>query len=162
MPNKAKRIFRHSHLTDFSHAIMDWIGSVSSLVVHTCLFVCSFTLILFGVNVDHVLLVLTTVVSLEAIYMAIFIQMAINLNSKSLDEVGEDLDEIQEDVDEIQKDLDEIQEDVEEIQKDVEEIEKVDQGPESAELQNSMVLSKIESQLQILLAEVNRIKSANL
>ncbi len=161
MPDKAKRIFRHSHLTDFSHAIMDWIGSVSSLVVHTGLFVGSFALILFGVNSDHVLLVLTTVVSLEAIYMAIFIQMAINLNSKSLDEVEEDLDEIQEDVDEIQKDLDELQEDVGEIQKDVGEIEKVDQGAEAAEVQNRMVLSKIESQLQVLLTEINRIKSAS-
>lgn len=161
MSDKTKRIFRHSHLTGFSHAIMDWIGSVSSLLVHTGLFVGSFALILFGVNSDRVLLVLTTVVSLEAIYMAIFIQMAINLNSKSLDEVEEDLDEIQEDVDEIQKDLDELQEDVGEIQKDVGEIEKVDQGAEAAEFQNRMVLSKIESQLQVLFTEINRIKSAN-
>jgi septal ring factor EnvC (AmiA/AmiB activator) len=161
MPDKAKRIFRHSHLTDFSHAIMDWIGSVPSLLVHTGLFVGSFSLIVFGVNADHVLLVLTTVVSLEAIYMAIFIQMAINLNSKSLDEVEEDLDEIQEEVDEIQKDLDELQEDVEEIHKDVEEVEKVDLAAESAELQNRMVLSKIESQLQLLLAEISRIKGVN-
>ena len=147
MPEKAKRIFRHSHLTDFSHAIMDWIGSVSSLVVHTGLFVISFSLMLFGVNADHVLLVLTTVVSQEAIYMAIFIQMAINLNSKSLDGVEEDLDEIQEDLDDLQED--------------VEKIEKVDQGAESAEFQNRMVLSKIESQLQTMLMEINRIKGAN-
>jgi len=74
------------------------------------------------VSFDRMLLVLTTLVSLEAIYLAIFIQMSINQTTESLEEVEHDIDEIQEDIDEIQEDVDEIQEDFEEIT----EVEKID------------------------------------
>lgn len=99
-----------------------WVGSIESLVVHTALFVGAFLLGLLGVDWDRVLLVLTTVVSLEAIYLAIFIQMTVNRNTESLKEVEQDIDEIQHDVDIIQENVDEIQEDVDEIQQDVDEI----------------------------------------
>lgn len=99
-----------------------WIGSTKSLIVHTIIFAAAFSLPLFGVGFDRVLLVLTTILSLEAIYLAIFIQMSVNKNTKDIEIIQEDVEEIQEDVDEIQKDVDEIQEDVEEIEKDVDEI----------------------------------------
>ena len=51
------------------------IGSITSVVIHTVLFLGAFTLVLLGVDLDRVLLVLTTIVSLEAIYLSIFIQM---------------------------------------------------------------------------------------
>jgi len=153
-------------LTDFSHWIMDWIGSVSSLLVHTLLFGVAFSLVFLGFNADKVLLIITTLVSLEAIYLAIFIQMAVNQNIKSLTEVEEDIDEIQEDVDEIQKDVDEIQEDVDEIQKDVdeiqedvEEIQKEDEEEEQFDVQNKRSLEKIEGQLQNLISEIEAIKN---
>lgn len=93
-----------------------WIGSPSSIVVHTVLFILSFAATLTGiVSWDKMLLIVTTLVSLEAIYLAIFIQMSVNLATASLEEVEQDIDEIQEDVDEIQEDIDELQEDVEEI-----------------------------------------------
>ena len=152
MPKFFSRQFRFSMLTDFSHWIMDWIGSVSSLLVHTLLFGVAFSLVFLGFNADKVLLIITTLVSLEAIYLAIFIQMAVNQNIKSLTEVEEDIDEIQEDVDEIQKDVDEIQEDVEEIQKEDEEEEQFD-------VQNKRSLEKIEGQLQNLISEIEAIKN---
>ena len=68
------------------------------------------------------MLVLTTIVSLEAIYLSIFIQMSVNLQSKKLHNVASDVEDIQDDVEDIQKDVEEIQKDVEEIQEDVEEI----------------------------------------
>ncbi len=71
---------------------------------------------------DRMLLILTTVVSLEAIYLSIFIQMTINYTTRSIEVVEQNIDEIQEDIDEIQEDVDEIQEDVDEIQEDVDEI----------------------------------------
>src|SRR4029077_14099946 len=71
---------------------------------------------------DKMLLVLTTIVSLEAIYLSIFIQMTINYTTKELEEVGDDIEEMQEDIGEIQEDVDEIQEDVDELQEDVEDI----------------------------------------
>jgi len=53
-------------------------------------------------------------VSLEAIYLAIFIQMTVNQHGQELDELSDDVDEISEDVDEIQKDVEEISEEEEE------------------------------------------------
>ena len=144
---------------------MDWIGSVQSLAVHTVLFLGSFSLILFGFDLNNILLVVTTIVSLEAVYMAIFIQMAVNHNSKSLDAVEEDIDEIQEDVEEIQEDLDDIQEDVDEIEKDIDEIqedvdaiEKDDADEVPHEEHNKETLDKIESRLVKLLTQLEKMK----
>ncbi len=99
-----------------------WIGSTNSLIVHTVLFTSSFLLYFFGVPIDRILLVVVTLVSFEAIYLSIFIQMTVNRQAFQLNEVSVDIDEIQKDVDEIQEDIGEIEKDVDEIQKDVEEI----------------------------------------
>lgn len=108
-----------------------WVGSKASVVAHTVFFIAMFALYFFGIAFDTILLFLTTLVSLEAIYLAIFIQMTVNQNTQSLEEVEgdieeikEDMDEIQEDVEGIEKDIDVIQENVDEIQEDVEGIEK--------------------------------------
>lgn len=88
------------------------IGSIPSLVLHTAAFILAFVLgIMHLADWDSVLLVLTTVVSLEAIYLAIFIQMSVNQNTESLREVEVDVDEIQKDIDAIEQDVDEIQKD---------------------------------------------------
>ncbi len=94
---------------DFSRKITRWIGSPQSIILHTVFFIVIFGLRLFGVSGSDVLLILTTIVSLEAIYLSIFIQMTVNKHAEELEEVSEDIEEIQEDVDEIQKDVDEIQ-----------------------------------------------------
>jgi len=107
-------------LQDASLSVTKWIGSVPSIILHTIFFVGCFMAVLFDViSFDRMLLVLTTLVSLEAIYLAIFIQMSLNLARESLAEVEHDVDEIQEDIDEIQHDVDEIQEDIEEIEDDI-------------------------------------------
>jgi len=89
---------------------IQWIGSIKSLIIHTILFIIFFVLIFF-VDAQKVLLVLTTIVSLEAIFLSIFIQMSVNFQSKKLNSVASDVEEIQEDVEEIQKEVEEIQED---------------------------------------------------
>ena len=100
-----------------------WVGSPQSVAVHTVLFAASFAAVFLGwVETDRMLLVLTTLVSLEAIYLSLFIQMTVNYQAASLEEVEHDIDEIQEDIDEIQEDVDEIAEDVDEIAEDVDEI----------------------------------------
>lgn len=89
-----------------------WVGSIPSVILHTVVFITAFVVGLVHLaDWDTVLLVLTTVVSLEAIYLAIFIQMSVNQNTESLREVEEDVDEIQKDIDAIEQDVDEIQED---------------------------------------------------
>lgn len=118
-----------------------WIGSIESLIAHTLAFFFAFVLVLFGIPFDRVLLVLTTVLSLEAIYLAIFIQMTVNQNTlqlaeveKNIDEIQEDVEDIAEDVEEIQGDVEDIAEDVESIEKDIDEIEKdIDEIQEDVE-----------------------------
>ncbi len=98
------------------------IGSIWSVIIHTLLFTGAFVLILVGIDFDRVLLVLTTVVSLEAIYLSIFIQMSVNYQGRALASVEKEIDEIAEDVEDIQENVEEMQEDVEGIAEDVEEI----------------------------------------
>lgn len=109
-------------LENLALSVTKWTGPIWSVIVHTFLFAGAFMLVLFGIDFDRVLLVLTTIVSLEAIYLSIFIQMSVNHQARALANVEKDIDEIQEDVEEISQDIDEIQEDVEEISEDVEEI----------------------------------------
>lgn len=94
---------------NFSKRITRWIGSPQSIILHTIFFIGIFSLRFFGVTSSDILLVLTTIVSLEAIYLAIFIQMTVNKHAEELEEVSEDIEEIQEDVEEIQEDVEEIQ-----------------------------------------------------
>lgn len=99
------------------------IGSTASLILHSLVFIGFFLIALVGIATwELVLLVLTTLVSLEAIYLAIFIQITVNRHTQSLKEVEEDIDEIQEDVEELGEDMEDIQEDLEEISEDIEEI----------------------------------------
>lgn len=99
-----------------------WIGSMGSLIIHTLFFIGCFILYFYGVPMDKILLVLTTVVSLEAIYLAIFIQMSVNRQARKLKEVARDVDDIQEDIDEIQEDVEDIQEDDQQEEKEDDEI----------------------------------------
>lgn len=121
-----------------------WIGSTRSLLVHTLVFAAAFIIPFFGIPLDRVLLVLTTALSLEAIYLAIFIQMSVNKNTadieviqgdveeiqEEIEDIGEDVEEIQKDVDDIAEEIEDIGEDVEEIQKDVDEIQEDVEGIE--------------------------------
>ncbi len=90
---------------DFSKKITRWIGSPQSILLHTVFFVAIFSLRFFDIPSSDILLVLTTIVSLEAIYLSIFIQMTVNKHAEELEEVSEDIEEIQEDVEEIQEDF---------------------------------------------------------
>ncbi len=147
-----------------------WVGTTTSIVAHTFFFVGIFALRFFGYTLDNILLILTTLVSLEAIYLAIFIQMSINRNTESLEaveedveEIAKDVDEIQEDVEDVTKDIDELQEDVEEIAKDVDEIqEDVDeiQEDEENEVQTKELIEKVENQLGLIMKEMEQLKKS--
>jgi len=140
------------------------VGSPLSIVIHTILFAISFLAAFTGyVSFDRMLLILTTIVSLEAIYLAIFIQMTINYQGQDIAEVQEDIDEIQEDVEEISEDIDEIQEDVDELQEDVEDIAEEEETEEAAEdrrkSEQKQTLDDIQGNLRRLLEDVERLKS---
>lgn len=80
-------------LEKLADGITSWIGSIPSLIIHTLLFITSFLLPVFGiVDVDKMLLVLTTVLSLEAIYLSILIQMSVNKSHEKIEDIQEDID----------------------------------------------------------------------
>ncbi len=143
------------------------IGSPASLVVHTAFFAGIFALEFFGVPSDRIMLILTTAVSLEAIYLSVFIQMSVNRQEARIEEVSEEVEEISEDVEEIGKDIDTIQEEVkgigeevEEISEDVEEIgeeiEKDDKEDSVERTEDLRRIAKIESTLEELLREIRK------
>ena len=159
-----------------------WIGSTNSLIIHTAVFIVAFLLFFYGIPIDKILLVLTTIVSLEAIYLSIFIQMSVNRQARKLhavardvgeiqedvegiekdvDEIQKDVDEIQEDVEGIEKDVDEIQKDVDEIQEDVEGIQEDDENEEFEQKKDDELMQRIENSLGQLIEEVVELKKQN-
>jgi uncharacterized protein YoxC len=157
----------------FVSRVTSWVGSISSLAIHTCIFAAIFILgITHVAEWEILLLVLTTVVSLEAIYLAIFIQYTVNRQAESLKEVEEDIEEISEDIDEIQEDveelgedmgeiqedIEEIQEDVDEIQEDVEDITEEDATSESDEEQHKKTLEQLTNDIRRVLADLEELK----
>jgi len=136
-----------------------WLGSPVSIIFHTIFFAISFGLVAYGIAFDKVLLFVNTIVSFEAIYLSIFIQMSVNRQTKQLREVSKDVEEIHENVEEMQEDVEEIQEDIDEIQEDVEEIQEEDDGAgEKKELADREMLERIEHSLRDLGKEIAEMK----
>ncbi len=143
-----------------------WIGSVPSIIFHSVVFA-GFAILTYS-NIfpsNTVLLVWNTLVSLEAIYLAIFIQYTVNRNTRSLEEVEEDIDEIQEDVDEIQEDVEdlgedlgEIQEDIEEMSEDIEELSEEDKEEERQEELRAANIDKLTEDIRRVLRDLETIK----
>lgn len=138
---------KFKNITDLPVKVTDWIGSNASIVWHTVFFIGIFGLEYFGYQLDTILLILTTAVSLEAIYLAIFIQMTVNRNTQSLEEVEEDIEDIQEEVKDLGEDVEEIQEDIGELNEE-----------EVAELNTKLALDKIEAGMQKLITEIELLK----
>ena len=101
-----------NNLENFAIRATNWIGSVSSLIVHTIIFGFIFLLPKFGISFNTVMLVFTSLVSMEAIYLSIFIQMTVNRHSEHIADIAEDVGDIQEDIEEISEDVEDIQEDM--------------------------------------------------
>lgn len=162
MPQNAKTTTPKRTIDAFALKSTGYIGSPASLIIHTIFFIGIFSLALFGVTFEQILLILTTLVSLEAIYLAIFIQISVNQQALQLQAVSEDVEEISEDVDEISRDIDDIQEDVEDLAEEVEEIsediEEDDREDEAAHQADIERIEKIENLLVELVKEIRKKK----
>lgn len=153
----------------FARSVTRSIGSPLSILLHTVVFFTAILLLIFKIlPFDTVILVFNTALSLEAIYLALFIQMTVNSTTAAIEEVGEmqeemqeDIGEIQEDIEEVQEDVDELQEDVEDISEDVEEISEDEAEDETRKREQKGALDAIKGDLQKLLADVERLKDAN-
>lgn len=166
MKKKLPKNIPTTRIEDKALRATNWIGSGQSLILHTLIFIVAFMLPFVGISLERVLLILTTAVSLEAIYLAIFIQMSVNKNTEDIEEIQDDLEEIEEGVGEIQKDIEEIQEDVDEIQEDVEHIEEevkdiseeIDEDNEEDKKRDEDLLTKVEATLAQLVKEIDSLK----
>lgn len=87
-------------LEKISFKLISWVGTPYSVIFHTLLFLAVPALVLLGFELRSILLMFTTWLSVEAIYLAIFIQMSVNRNTESLEEVEEDIEDIQEEASE--------------------------------------------------------------
>lgn len=90
----AKR--KKSLLERFSTKATRWIGTPQSILVHTVLFIGIFTLTPFF-GLDRVLLAFTTILSVEAIYIGLLVQMTVTSSHQEIKEVAEDVEDILED-----------------------------------------------------------------
>jgi low affinity Fe/Cu permease len=137
-----------------------WVGSPASIFVHTVLFLATIALLIANVfPFNIVILIFNTAVSLEAIYLALFIQMTVNFQAQSIAEVSVDIDEIQEDVGEIQEDIDELQEDVEDISEDVEEMSEEETAEEHRKSEQKQTLATIQNDLRKLMTDIEKLQS---
>jgi len=147
------------HKKTFIEKMTTGVGSVPSLILHTFVFIGFFIAAWSGaIGWDTMLLALTTIVSLEAIYLAIFIQMSVNRHAMELAEVSEDVEDIQEDIEEISQDVDEIQKDVDEIQEDVEEIQDDDETEDQHEKKQTAALEQLTQDIRRVLADLEHLK----
>ena len=96
----AKKKF--SLIDKFSHQATRWIGTTQCLLVHGIIFIVAFAFVPF-IGFDKVLLFTTTLLSWEAIFIGIFIQMAVNRQGKHIEDVKDDIEDIQEDIEDLQE-----------------------------------------------------------
>lgn len=160
-------------MENFALRLTEWLGTPESILIHSVLFILAFLFYFTGIaEIDTILLVVTTVVSLEAIYLSLFIQLSVNKTNESLEDVEEDIGEIQEDVEGLEGGFGEIQEDVEglggnikkirrnvqELEADVENIsedidrfyledDKEESGEKTAHVESSKSLQNIEKEI---------------
>jgi methyl-accepting chemotaxis protein len=136
--------------------VITWIGSPASLIVHTIVFVACFSVCLLRwVDWNTMLTVLTNVVSLEAIYLAIFIQFSVNQQARSLRGVEEDVESIQEDVEELGEHVEGIKEDVEDIQEDIGE----DAAEEQRKHKQAQTLEALSNDVKAMLLHIESLKT---
>lgn len=138
-----KKRKHNKKLEEISFKITSWIGTPISIIIHTLFFGGIFLLGFLGVDTESILLILTTAVSLEAIYLAIFIQMSVNRQASSIASLEDDLEDIQDDVEDISEDVEDISEDIDQIQ-----------AEDDNEEQTQITLTSIEKQLQSVQKEL--------
>ena len=140
-------------------AVTRWIGSPLSIILHTIIFIVAISILVEGLfSFDVVILVLNTAVSLEAIYLALFIQMTVNNQAESIEDVSEDIEGIQEDIGEIQENVDELQGDVEDISEDVEEMSEEEALEDSRKNEQKRTLADIQADLRKLMTDIERLQ----
>ncbi|MEK7608529.1 MAG: hypothetical protein AAB495_03035 [Patescibacteria group bacterium] len=156
MGKKSRHI--QSRAEQWSETIMSAAGSPTSILVHTFLFGGILSLVFFGVNFEKLSIALTTIVSLEAIYLSLFIQMSVNKSRQTIEEVEEDIEEIGEDIGEIEEEIDELGEDIEEISDDIDKIQEGEDENDEQSVKSQATLGEIQGVLEKVLKDIEAFK----
>ena len=90
-------------LEKFSFGLAHLIGTPTSLLLHTLIFGVFLTLRYFNLVSNGVLFILAAAACLEAIYMAIFLQVLVKNNTKTLNQLKGNIGEIKEEQEATQK-----------------------------------------------------------
>lgn len=102
--------------------IISAVGTFKSLILHTIFFLVMLSLpLFFGVDSTLSLLILTTVVSLEAIYLNIITLMGVNRHADEQAKTHLVLSNIEETIDDIEETIDDVQETIEDVQETIDE-----------------------------------------
>ena len=84
----------------FAYKATHWIGTTNCLVFHGIFFLIAFIITPF-IGFDKVLLFTTTLLSWEAIFIGIFIQMSVNRHGERIKGIEADIDDILEDTEDL-------------------------------------------------------------
>jgi uncharacterized protein YoxC len=148
---------------NFFERIPAWIGSMPSLILHTLFFAGIFVLGFSGlVNPDYVFALTTNILSIEAIYLAIFIQMTVNRHQRELQEVSEDVEDIQEDIEDISEDVEDLGKDVEDIQEDIEEMSEEEESAEASKQKQQGGIEQLTADVKKVLADLEALRNRDL
>ncbi len=101
-----------------------WLGTIQSVVIHTFVFSGFYAAAILagGTDGDHIISIFTNILSIEAIYLSIFIQLSVNRSNKNVEQIKEDVSELNENIDDIAEDVSELNENIDDIAEDVSEI----------------------------------------
>lgn len=138
--------------------VIHWIGTPHSLVFHSILFIGFFLApFIFRFSFDLMLLILTTIVSLEAIYLAIFIQHSVNAQSVRLDDVEESLDDVEENLDDIEESIDDVEENLDDLEESIDDFgENFTSGKQAKN--HTASTQKLEKTLEQIILELKDVK----
>jgi len=75
----------NNYLDRLADNVTDQVGSNLSILIHTLAFLAFAWLYYIGVDPTQLLLILTTLVSVEAIYLSVMIQRSVNKQTRRLD-----------------------------------------------------------------------------
>lgn len=140
-----------------SDKVTHWVGSTSSIIFHTVFFI--LTILshwVFGFQFSEIFLVLTTVVSLEAIYISIFIQRAVNQQGVRLGDVEESIDDVEEALDDVEEALEDVEEALDEDE--AEEEQEAQEAAKKDESMDAMLLEmkKVLKELKAAVRDANK------
>lgn len=91
---------KKSRFDNFTRKATYWIGTPQCLMVHVALLFAASILVPF-LGFQTVLLITTTILSWEAIFIGIFIQMAVNRQHTRIRGIESDIDDILEDTEQL-------------------------------------------------------------